>query len=212
MPGLSYNVPLLPDIWHSVTHFLDRADLSKLSVTSSYFLEFFRPILYRHLTLNFHDRCTKSTLILLSTHSALARYVTSFTINTPEKSRRDRRDYQGMQDLLIAAIGKMTHLHTIRMLGSVFASVTEERLFLKRLRECHIPVCDFAFIASYPPNLEGKELSENGLVLSNLTTLLWDISWNTKKESRLGLNCTEPLESNFSFYSDQIHGSNMEYS
>jgi hypothetical protein len=198
MPGLSYNVPLLPDIWHSVTTFLDRSDLSKLSITSSYFLEIFRPILYRRLSLNFYDRCTKSTLILLSTHSSLARYVTSFTINTPEKfdghtTRRDRRDYQGMQDLLTMAIGKMTHLHTIRMLGSVFANIAEERLFLKRLRECHIPVCDFAFIASYPPNLGGKELSENGLVLSNLTTLLWDISWNTKKESRLGLNCTEAL-------------------
>jgi hypothetical protein len=123
----------------------------------------------------------KSTLMLLFSHDSLARHVTSFSIHAPNKHCIFRKDFVETQDQLIEVISKMTSLKTIWMYASMFSSVAKEKSFLERLRECNIPISNFAFIASNRPT--GKELSRNGFILFNLTTLTWHTPVNNRKQS-----------------------------
>jgi hypothetical protein len=181
------NDTLIPDVWCIVASFLKPSSLSKLCLTSSYFLEICRPILYRHLVLGFDSRYTNLTLKLLCFHKTLAHHVTSITIHAPFEFPRSytrrtrsirrwkviRKVFPGTKELLIEAITRMNSLQTIRMHNSVFMDSDEERSFVQKLKECNVPVSNFALIANF--YLGRVELSENGFMFSNLTTLTWDL-------------------------------------
>jgi hypothetical protein len=167
-----------------VTPFLEPSALAKLCLTSSHFLEFFRPILYRHLTLWMHSY---PTLDLLCSRSTLAQNVISLTIRAhfprwhncrPNESFSIHRWIFGRMfpeahQLLTKAVSKMTSLQTICMNNFAFIDVAEERTFVQMLRDCNIPVRNFSLRAK--SNFNYVWLSANGLIFTNLTTLIWDL-------------------------------------
>jgi hypothetical protein len=187
---------LVPDIWHMVASGFDRRTLIQLCLTSSQFLEISRPMLYRNFILSIDSRKYRHvdlTLKLLCSHDTLAQYVTSLTIfarleRNRSRSRPTRRCkviralFPGVQERLIKAIAKMSSLESIQMHNTVFASIFEERAFVARLRECNIPVRNFALIADC--RLGRAKLSKNGLSLSHLTTLTWNLKWTERYQSK----------------------------
>jgi hypothetical protein len=190
----TYTNVLAPDIWHIVASFLIPSTLAKLCLASSYFLEIFRPILYRRLILRFNSEHVKSTLKLLCSNETLAHHVTSFAIlifkpHPPRRTRSSRRwkfireVFPSAQERLIEAISRMTSLQTISMHNSVFANLTDERTFIQRLKECKIPIRNFTYIGG--SHFRIAELSRNDLALTKLTTLTWDLrEINAKDHSK----------------------------
>jgi hypothetical protein len=188
----AYTNILIPDIWHIVATFLKPSTLTRLCRTSSHFLEIFRPILYRHLTLNLGDNYhgdIKTTLGLLYFHDTLAQHVISLTIFKPDAQRTRpafrckaiNKLFPGVQDRLVDPIGRMTSLNSIRIRNHAFANIAEERIFVQRLKDCNIPVREFTFTAdTYYTGKWG--FSKNGLSLTNLTSLTWDLKRTYTKD------------------------------
>jgi hypothetical protein len=186
---------LVPDIWHAVASFLQPSVLAELCLVSSHFLEIFRPILYRYLILKFDARHTGLTLKLLCSHDTLAQHVISLTIHAPSRkdSKRTKRlrrwtfitrSFPSPQERLIEAISNMFSLQTIKMYNIVFTSIMEERVFAEKLRNYNIPIKNFTFVAdSYRGSYhEEMELSKNGLNLTNLTALTWELRETSKEK------------------------------
>jgi hypothetical protein len=67
----------------------------------------------------------------------------------------------------------MVSLQSAEMDRPVFASVSKEREFAERLRKFKFRIRNIIFESK---SYEGRtELSESGLILTNLTTLTWDL-------------------------------------
>jgi hypothetical protein len=199
---LAYSDVLVLDIWHGVAPFLSPSDLASLCLTSTYYLYIFRPILYRHLKLYLCSRYSRHislTLKLLSSHDTLAQYVITFNIPAPAdtvtvlriKANRQykviRKIFPCVQERLIEAIGRMISLQTIRMGDYLFANIAEEKAFIQRLGECNIPLKNLTYSATNRWYRKPEMLiPEHGLIMTNLTTLVWDLGFDEIDALRCG--------------------------
>jgi hypothetical protein len=166
-----FYVHLAPELWQMVAKLLGLKDLNSLSRSSSYLLGVIRPILYRAVHLRYQGPGkSDDTLRLLAYDKELAGHILAFSISAPQAyvAVAATEPPEPIPTYYSESICNMTSLKSLELRGSIFNDMSEQREFVRKLRERERPLEELFVAVGY---VSLPKFPEDDFPLPNLKSL-----------------------------------------